>query len=151
MSYQHGEIRIEAGPSQPRADAEQGYPTISSPTRFESALPLRLDMAAALTYALGPITGIGFLMKEWKNDYVRFHAWQSCLASLPLLFLHMFFILVGAGSGWQWFLFCVDVLLAGWCAYKAYTNGESLVRYELPFFGPIASRWTDAELEIVLT
>ena len=57
---------------------------------------------AALTYALGcfsgfflllfwPIpfsdyvVGVFFLIAEQRNDYVRFHAWQSCLTFLVTL------------------------------------------------------------------
>ncbi|CAG8553552.1 15851_t:CDS:2, partial [Dentiscutata erythropus] len=44
--------------------------------KFETSLPIRVDIEAAMTYALGCVTGLLFLIAEQKNDYVRFHAWQ---------------------------------------------------------------------------
>lgn len=46
---------------------------------FETGLGLRVDIEAALAYALGPFSGILLLILERHNDYVRFHAWQSSL------------------------------------------------------------------------
>ncbi|KAI9271388.1 hypothetical protein BY458DRAFT_509332 [Sporodiniella umbellata] len=44
--------------------------------KFETAVPIRVDIEAALCYVFGPITGLFFLIFETQNDYVRFHAWQ---------------------------------------------------------------------------
>ena len=42
----------------------------------KSGTGLSKNTAAALSYILGPITGIFFLLME-KDEYVRFHAAQS--------------------------------------------------------------------------
>lgn len=42
------------------------------------------NAAAALSYLLGPLTGIMVLVLERKNKYVRFHAMQSTLWFLML-------------------------------------------------------------------
>ncbi|OGM32530.1 hypothetical protein A2803_03305 [Candidatus Woesebacteria bacterium RIFCSPHIGHO2_01_FULL_44_21] len=42
----------------------------------ETGTGLKKETAAALSYVVGPITGIVMLLLE-KNDYVRFHAMQS--------------------------------------------------------------------------
>lgn len=42
------------------------------------------NVAAALAYALGWITGVGFLMLERDNQFVRFHAMQSTIVFLTL-------------------------------------------------------------------
>ncbi|CAG8507199.1 9146_t:CDS:2 [Paraglomus brasilianum] len=47
--------------------------------KYETTLGLRVDVEAACTYLLGCVTGVLFLIMETKNDYVRFHAWQSSL------------------------------------------------------------------------
>ncbi|CAG8641159.1 3459_t:CDS:2, partial [Acaulospora colombiana] len=44
--------------------------------KYETSLSIRVDIEAAMTYCLGCITGVLFLIVEQKNDYVRFHAWQ---------------------------------------------------------------------------
>lgn len=47
-------------------------------TRFK----IRLDFEAPLAYLLGAISGILLLILETRNDYVRFHAWQSTLIAV---------------------------------------------------------------------
>lgn len=42
------------------------------------------NVAGALCYALGFISGIFFLLTEPTNTFVRFHAWQSTIAFLGL-------------------------------------------------------------------
>ena len=37
------------------------------------------NVAGALSYALGWITGLGFLLTEPANKFVRFHALQSVI------------------------------------------------------------------------
>jgi uncharacterized membrane protein len=70
-----------------------------------------------MTYALGCFSGIFFLMFEYKNDYVRFNAWQSCLIFTPILFLHFIFIVISGsvGAAFNWILFIVDVGIIGFC------------------------------------
>jgi hypothetical protein len=79
--------------------------------RFDTSLPIRVDVGAALTYLVlgisgartrppvqtwcGALTGASaaslglsgviFLILEQKNDFIRFHAWQSVLVFCPLL------------------------------------------------------------------
>jgi len=45
----------------------------------KTASGLDQNVAAALTYALGWITGVGFLLTEQENRFVRFHAMQSTI------------------------------------------------------------------------
>ncbi|KAL9544787.1 hypothetical protein PS6_008582 [Mucor atramentarius] len=44
--------------------------------KYETSLPIRVDVEASLAYVLGPVTGLLLLILERQNDYVRFHAWQ---------------------------------------------------------------------------
>jgi hypothetical protein len=46
-----------------------------SVNKYETRLPMSLDVEAALTYVGMVFSGILFLILETKNDYVRFHAW----------------------------------------------------------------------------
>ena len=46
------------------------------------------NVAGALAYVLGPITGIAFLVMEKENRFVRFHAMQSTLVGVVLVVLN---------------------------------------------------------------
>jgi len=93
-------------------------------------------IAGALTYGLGWITGILFLLIEPANVFVRFHAWQSVIVfgalsaawfiavSIPLLGWAFAFLVIPPVSAALW-LFLM---------YKAY-HGE---RYKLPYAGDMA-------------
>ena len=47
------------------------------------------NIAAALTYVLGVLTGIIFFLIEKENKTVRFHAIQSIIIFLPLMVVMM--------------------------------------------------------------
>jgi uncharacterized membrane protein len=51
---------------------------IKRTTKSTSSTGLTKEVAAALSYVLGPITGVVFLLLE-KDPFVRFHAMQSIL------------------------------------------------------------------------
>ncbi|KAL2915195.1 hypothetical protein HK105_205302 [Polyrhizophydium stewartii] len=57
--------------------------------KFETAMPIRLDIEAALCYVLGAVSGILFLILENKNDYVRYQAYINAdsLARYELPFI----------------------------------------------------------------
>lgn len=108
-----------------------------SPT---SPTPTRLDpnVAAALSYALGWITGIAFLLTERSDPFVRFHAMQSTivfaslsvacvlLQSIPLLGMLLAVFVVIPVSAVLWLILM----------YKAY-KGE---RFKLPVAGDMAEQ-----------
>lgn len=48
---------------------------------------LAANVAGALAYVLGPITGVLFLVLEPANKFVRFHAMQSIVVSVALIAL----------------------------------------------------------------
>ena len=95
------------------------------------------NLAAALSYLVGFVTGIIFLLVEKENRFVRFHAMQSTLFFLgvvaidlllqiiPLLgFLVVVFVVIPA-SAIVWLLMM----------YKAYQGEE----YKLPLVGQWAA------------
>ena len=106
------------------------------------------NVAGALAYVLGPITGVIFLVLEKENRFVRFHAAQAVttgiliivvsialsllatlLAFVPVLgwlTALLLSLLMGLGSLVLW-------LMLMWRAY----NGE---QWEVPFAGPLARR-----------
>ena len=98
-----------------------------------SGTGLSKNTAGALSYVLGPITGIIFLVLE-KDAFVRFHAMQSIVVFVGLFAL-------------QWMLGITLILLplvplvgllgfALWLLliYKAWQGEE----WSVPFFGKIA-------------
>ena len=93
------------------------------------------NVAAALSYGLGWVTGLVFFVTEPKNSFVRFHAMQSmlvfgtaCLAFLVCLAIPFL--------GWILSIFVVYGSAALWLVlmFKAY-QGE---RFKLPVAGDIA-------------
>lgn len=56
-------------------------------TTTPSSTGLATNVAAALSYVLGPITGVLFLVLEKQNRFVRFHAAQSIVVGIVLIAL----------------------------------------------------------------
>jgi uncharacterized membrane protein len=50
-----------------------------------TATGLPENLAGALSYLLGPVTGIAFLILERHNRFVRFHAGQSVLLTILMI------------------------------------------------------------------
>jgi len=143
---------------QPGATGPAGYqPGAGAPTMPPSVTPaaasrpMASNVAGMLTYVLGFITGIIFLVLEpYKNDsFVRFHAFQSILYSAVAIAFsvlwNIFSSLVGIafGSAGHLLLLVVWLLVRlcfflGWLflLFKAY-NHE---RFMLPVIGPIAAK-----------
>ncbi|KAH7401680.1 hypothetical protein BKA66DRAFT_406201 [Pyrenochaeta sp. MPI-SDFR-AT-0127] len=110
---------------------------------FTTSLGWRLDYEACLAYLLlPPAGGVLLLVMEHQSDYVRFHAWQSSLLFAFVFVLHIIF----SWSSWiSWLLFVGDILGIGWLTWRAYLDAATLDRYEVPFFGPLASSILDDE------
>ncbi|KAG8168852.1 hypothetical protein KVR01_001601 [Diaporthe batatas] len=110
---------------------------------FDTSLGIRLDYEACLAYlALPPLGAILLLILERKSDYVRFHAWQSALLFTAVFIVHLIFswsVFLG------WLLFLCDLGLVALLTLKAYRDADMLDRFEVPFFGQIASRFVDEE------
>ncbi|RUP49292.1 hypothetical protein BC936DRAFT_142853 [Jimgerdemannia flammicorona] len=73
-SLTHSASALEAGIGSSSSAPTRGGEQVQGQIRvnkYETSLPVRVDVEAALTYALGAVTVV-----EQKNDYVRFHAWQ---------------------------------------------------------------------------
>jgi uncharacterized membrane protein len=104
----------------------------------KSSVGLDSNVAAALSYAMGWVTGAVFLLAERENRFVRFHALQStitfgalCIAwmvslSIPLFGWLLAFIVIPPVSVVLWLLLML----------KAY-QGE---QFKLPIAGDIAEQ-----------
>jgi len=98
---------------------------------------LQPNIAGALAYFLGPVTGILFLLIEKQNKFVRFHAMQSTLTFGGIFVLNIvlgFIPLLGWLAGTL--LSLVSLVLWLFLMYKAFNNEE----YELPVVGEIAKK-----------
>ena len=108
-----------------------------APTPAKGGTGLRSNIAGALAYFLGPVTGILFLLIEKENKFVRFHAMQSTLTFGGIFVLNIvlgFIPILGwiAGS----LMSLVSLVLWVFLMYKAFNNEE----YELPVIGDLARK-----------
>ncbi|KAI8071048.1 hypothetical protein BC940DRAFT_295118 [Gongronella butleri] len=141
-SFQSSPASSSASPSMLEQGGSGGGATLRV-NKYETTLPIRVDVEAALTYVVPPLSGLVFLVLETHNDYVRFHAWQSSLYFLALM--SVLFLMLFISTFLSWVLFFVGIGSIGYLAYRAYLDGASLERYEMPYFGPMASEWVDTE------
>jgi len=107
-------------------------------TLNKTSLGVDENIAGALAYALGWVTGLALLATEHQNRYVRFHALQSTIVfgalcalwfvglSIPFFGWILSFIVIPPVSAIIWLLML----------FKAY-QGE---RYKLPIAGDIADQ-----------
>jgi len=112
---------------------------------MKSVFGLNENIAAALSYLLGPITGIMVLVLERENKFVRFHALQS---TLWFLFLWVVFWVLAFVTGLPligWLLtvvvwplrFVLRLVLVGsklFLMFRAASGSE----FKLPFVGDVA-------------
>jgi len=130
--------------------AGSGSPALASIPATANGSGLTSNLAAALAYVLGIVTGILFLVLEpYKNDrFVRFHAMQSVLFFLAVVVFNIAWVIVvdmlSAFSGWiavatfpvgtliflGLFLFWLYVM------YQAYSRRE----FRIPVIGAIAAK-----------
>ncbi|KAJ1724198.1 hypothetical protein LPJ53_001536 [Coemansia erecta] len=127
-----------AGPS--TFNSQDGGQRIS---RYETSLSLRYDVEAALAYVLGVFSGALLLVLEKKNDYVRFHAWQSSMLSAVSFAALIVMALISDTLYWLVFLAILGV--HGYMARRAYIDGAVFERHPLPYIGPLAMQFVDEE------
>ena len=107
----------------------------------KTSMNLEENVAGALCYVLGWITGIIFYIMEKENKTVRFHAVQSIIVFLPLMIvvgilqvILLFIPFIGwAISGLMGLLVFILWLVL---MFKAY-QGE---KFKLPIVGDIAEK-----------
>ncbi|CAM1507389.1 Fc.00g070300.m01.CDS01 [Cosmosporella sp. VM-42] len=112
-------------------------------SEFDTSLGMRLDYEACLAYLVFPPLGaIILLILERNSDYVRFHAWQSALLFTAIMVFHL---ILSWSTFLSWVFFIADMALIAFLALRAYRDAEILDRFEVPFFGRIASHILDDE------
>lgn len=149
-----GQPRAQASGSVSAAPAiAAGSSTVSTGTATgtASAPGLTMNMAAALSYALGAITGVLFLVLEpYKNNrFVRFHAIQSIILSVACVAVAIVWsIIVGILLNIAGFSVLTVALPLDWLfglgifvlwlflMFQAYSERE----YKIPYVGDIAAK-----------
>lgn len=112
-------------------------------SEFDTSLGMRLDYEACLAYlAFPPLGAIVLLILERNSDYVRFHAWQSALLFTAIMVFHLIF---AWSTFLSWVFFLCDLALIAVLTLRAYRDAEILDRFEVPFFGSLATRFLDDE------
>ncbi|KZT02728.1 uncharacterized protein LAESUDRAFT_762613 [Laetiporus sulphureus 93-53] len=147
MSYQSGAVPTFNTSQAGGPGAVEEAAAESGAQIWETRFGARVDILAAFAYLLGPISALLLLILETDNDYVRFHAYQSALLSTPLILLRILASLLQFPSFMRTILTLIvaaPLLYMTWQAYiDAARNG--LVRFQLPWIGPMADRWVSEE------
>ena len=110
----------------------------------KTTIGMEANLAAALAYLVGLITGIIFFVIEKENKFVRFHAMQSILFCAVWIILGVALSVLMMIPVVGWIIGVLGYLVVGlggfilwlFVMYKAY-QGE---RYLLPVVGEIALR-----------
>lgn len=95
------------------------------------------NLAAALTYPLGFITGLIFLLIEKENQFVKFHALQSIFTSIALFILSIILGFIPI-IGWIISILSTPIIIVFIVilAFKAY-KGEWV---KVPVIGDMAEK-----------
>lgn len=108
-----------------------------TPSSPQSSTGLDSNVAAALAYLLGCVSGIALLVVERQDRFVRFHAMQSTLTFVAVLFVGL---ILGSLPILGWLLSAVFYLGVSvvWIVlmFKAFTGQ----RFKLPYIGEMADR-----------
>ena len=104
----------------------------------KTASGLDPNVAAALSYALGWLTGLGFYLTEPENRFVRFHAMQSIIifGALSLLCILLQVIPILGILTVIFLVIPISAILWLVLMYKAY-QGE---QFKFPIAGDIAEQ-----------
>jgi uncharacterized membrane protein len=98
---------------------------------------LEANLAAALSYLVGFVTGIAFLVLEKENRFVRFHAMQSTLVFAGVVVIDILLQIVPLVGALVVVFVVIPASAVLWLVlmFKAY-QGED---FKLPMIGRIAA------------
>jgi uncharacterized membrane protein len=99
------------------------YPGDSSASSGPTSTGLPANVAGALAYVLGPITGVIFYILEKDNRFVRFHAAQSIAVFIMMFIVGMVLTVLGTIVGF--------VPIIGWLVAMLLSFGLSVVSFLL--------------------
>ncbi len=98
---------------------------------------LDANLAAALSYFLGFVTGIVFLLVERENKFVRFHAMQSTIVFLALVGIDILLQIIPLLGALVVIFLVIPLSAVLWLVlmFKAYQGEE----FKLPVLGQMAA------------
>ena len=108
--------------------------------REKTSTGLDANVAAALSYLVGFITGVVFLVIEKDNRFVRFHAMQSTVVFLAIVGIDILLQIVPILGALVVVFLVIPASAVLWLVlmYKAYQGEE----FSLPIVGPFAAERT---------
>src|SRR4051794_22671244 len=103
----------------------------------KTSIGLEANLAAALSYLVGFVTGIIVLLVEKENRFVRFHAMQSTLLFAGIVVVDILLQIVPILGALVVLFVVIPASAALWLLlmFKAYQGEE----YKLPLVGQMAS------------
>ena len=103
----------------------------------KSSTGLDANLAAALSYLVGFVTGIIFLVVEKENRFVRFHAMQSTLVFAAIVAIDILLQIVPIVGALVVVFLVIPASAVLWLLlmFKAYQGEE----FKLPVLGQIAA------------
>jgi uncharacterized membrane protein len=110
----------------------------------KSGTGLEPNIAGLLSYVLGWITGLIFILVEQKDEFVRFHAMQSIVV-FGAVTVVMIALSILSWIPFIGILFIVLQAIVGLCAFVLWivlmVRAYQGVRYKLPWAGDWAERY----------
>ena len=105
--------------------------------REKTSTGLDANMAAALAYLVGFVTGIIFLLVEKENKFVRFHAMQSTLVFIGIVLVDILLQIVPILGAIVVIFVVIPLSAVLWLLlmFKAYQGEE----FKLPLVGQMAA------------
>ena len=110
---------------------------MARPHTEKTSTGLDANLAAALSYLVGFVTGIIFLLVEKENRFVRFHAMQSTLLFAGIVAIDILLQLVPLLGALVVIAVVIPVSAILWLVlmYRAYQGEE----FRLPIVGALAA------------
>lgn len=106
------------------------------PAKSSSSTGLKKETAGALSYVLGPITGVIFLVLE-KDSFVHYHAMQSIIFSIAVFALNTLLTITVIFAPLVPLLVLGEFILWLLLIYKA-SQGE---KWEIPVLGKYVQKF----------
>ncbi len=119
-------------------DADQGS-TQDSGEVFIGNSGLPRHFAAGLSYVLGPITGVIFLLLDRADPFVRFHAAQSLAISAVIAVIWIGLAILNAVFAGMPLIFWLGLIALLYMAFNAYQSKD----WEVPVVGEYSQKLSD--------
>lgn len=101
----------------------------------KTSMGMEANLAAAISYVFGWISGLVFFVVEKENKFVRFHAMQSILFSVVWTILVMLSAITIVGPALISLLFLIFWIIL---IMKAFSGEE----FKLPVIGDLAEKYS---------